>query len=134
MTSQPNLLSYRPQATSARFDGAAYSPGDDDKRLTEQLGRVRSLMADGAWRTLAEISTATGDPQASVSAQLRHLRKDRFGRHAVEKRRRGDTKRGLFEYRVGAPGTAETKAPRVSLEARVRQLEATVQALVGGSR
>ena len=31
----------------------------------------------GDWRTLRSIADCTGDPEASVSAQLRHLRKDR---------------------------------------------------------
>lgn len=54
-------------------------------------------MADGQWRTLAEISAVTGDPPASVSAQLRHLRKPRFGAHLVSKRHLGQ---GLYVYRV----------------------------------
>ncbi len=57
-------------------------------------------MRDGKWRTLDEIATFTGDPHASVSAQLRHLRKARFGGHKVEKRARGDRHCGLFEYRL----------------------------------
>lgn len=57
-------------------------------------------MMDHAWRTLDEISSLTGDPPASISAQLRHLRKERFGSHIVEKRRRGERETGLFEYRV----------------------------------
>jgi len=31
---------------------------------------------------------------------LRHLRKDRFGSHVVEKQPRGDRSHGLFEYRL----------------------------------
>lgn len=54
-------------------------------------------MSDGVWRTLDQISEVTGDPPASVSAQLRHLRKPRFGAYLVEKRY---VSRGLFEYRV----------------------------------
>ena len=74
--------------------------GDDRPRLTGQIKRVYACMADGAWRTLDEIHEATGDPQASISAQLRHLRKERFGAHVVEKRHRGDPAAGLYEYRV----------------------------------
>jgi len=59
-------------------------------------------MSDGDWRTLSEIGEATGDPVASVSAQLRHLRKRRFGAYIVDKRSRGDRALGLFEYRVRA--------------------------------
>lgn len=80
-----------------RFNGPVYDQERDGDRLSRQHLRVRELMADGQWRTLAEISALTGDPPASVSAQLRHLRKPRFGAHLVEKRHLG---RGLYQYRV----------------------------------
>lgn len=83
--------------TQNRFDGAEYMPTRDDARLTGQLLRVWGAMKDGHWRTLEQIAKLTGDPQASVSAQLRHLRKPRFGGHQVEKRYLG---RGLYEYRL----------------------------------
>ncbi len=83
-----------------RFDGPAYEPEFDQARLTGQILRIQTLMSDGQWRTLGEIEAATGDPQASVSAQLRHLRKARFGAHVVERRHRGDRAAGLWEYRL----------------------------------
>lgn len=83
-----------------RFDGSDYVPAVDDVRLTGQVRRVFDLMRDGGWRTLAEIERATGDPAASISAQLRHLRKPRFGAHTVDKRARGDRVHGLWEYRL----------------------------------
>ncbi len=82
------------------FDGPAYDPKYDHQRLTGQIKRVFSLMADQRWRTLQEIADATGDPHASISAQLRHLRKERFGAHVVNRRARGDRSHGLFEYQV----------------------------------
>lgn len=82
------------------FNGLDYDPGLDFVRLTGQIHRVFDLMRDSQWRTLNEIATSTGDPEASVSAQLRHLRKDRFGNHIIIKRRRGDPKQGLFEYQL----------------------------------
>ena len=57
-------------------------------------------MRNGNWYTLEDIETETGDPQASISAQLRHLRKVRFGGHTIEKRRKGSEKSGLWEYRL----------------------------------
>ena len=84
----------------AKFAGAVYNPACDDDRLTKQIGRVWNSMIDGCWRTLAEIEALTRDPQASISAQLRHLRKPRFGAYLVDKRPRGERSRGLFEYRV----------------------------------
>jgi hypothetical protein len=83
-----------------RFDGDDYQPARDDPRLTSQLGRIKTLMLDGRWRTLPEIESETGDPPASISAQLRHLRKKRFGSHTVERRYIAD---GLYEYRLLPP-------------------------------
>jgi len=40
------------------------------------------------WLTLDELSKLTHYPPASISAQLRHLRKPEFGGYAVEKRQR----------------------------------------------
>jgi hypothetical protein len=82
------------------FDGPEYIHKLDSPRLTGQILRIYKLMQDEKWRTLQEIADTTGDPPASVSAQLRHLRKERFGKHTVNKRRRGNRKRGLFEYQL----------------------------------
>ncbi len=81
----------------AHFDGADYVDGRDRPRLRGQILRVSSLMSDERWRTLQEIADATGDPHASVSAQLRHLRKARFGGYHVDREHIGA---GLYRYRV----------------------------------
>lgn len=88
---------------SLRFNGDDYIPERDNPRLATQLQRVYAFMKDGQWRTLTEIESATRTPAASASAQLRHLRKPRFGGYTVEKRHRGDERRGLYEYRVLGP-------------------------------
>lgn len=82
------------------FNGPEYQPELDFVRLTGQIERIRNIMMDGKWRTLSDIECLTGDPAASISAQLRHLRKPRFGGYVVDKRRRGNRRAGLFEYRV----------------------------------
>lgn len=82
------------------FDGSDYDPDLDQKRLTGQIKRIFDCMIDGKWRTLSEIKTETGDPEASVSAQLRHLRKARLGHHMIEKRRRGKETAGYWEYKL----------------------------------
>jgi DNA-binding transcriptional regulator GbsR (MarR family) len=84
------------------FDGPEYVPKLDQERLSGQLLRIYDLMMDGEWRTLSEIADVTKDHEASISAQLRHLRKERFGSHVVQKRRRGDRSKGLFEYHLEA--------------------------------
>ena len=86
-----------------KFDGSDYDPKIDNPRLKRQMKRVFDLMIDGQWRTLREISDITGDAQTSISAQLRHLRKERFGAYVVEKRSRGLRELGLYEYRVLKP-------------------------------
>lgn len=100
---QPELFTYGDgglKITWHRFNGATYDPKFDRVRLTNQILRVFNCMKDGEWRTLGEIESITGDPQASISAQLRNLRKDRFGAHEVNKRIRGDRKDGLYEYQL----------------------------------
>lgn len=84
-------------ALSVEPRGETYDPALDRDRLGRQSLRVQSLMADGAWRTLAEISTLTGDPEASVSARLRDLRRAGW---TVDRRRVGDPKAGLWQYRA----------------------------------
>lgn len=80
-----------------RFNGDDYVASRDDVRLTGQLLRVWNVMCDGSWKTLPQIAEATGDPEASISAQLRHLRKPRFGGHTIEKEY---IINGLYRYRL----------------------------------
>jgi len=82
------------------FNGPAYDQERDGERLSKQHEAVKSLMSDGEWRTLRDISEELNYPEASVSAQLRHLRKKRFGSHTVERRYVGG---GLYEYKVLQP-------------------------------
>lgn len=80
-----------------RFNGADYQPDRDNARLSGQLQRVFDCMKGGQWRTLPDIAKITGDPEASISAQLRHLRKDRFGGHTVNREYIAD---GLYRYQL----------------------------------
>lgn len=84
----------------AKFDGDDYVPERDDPRLRGQILRVFSVMKDNKWRTLNEINALTGDPHASISAQLRHLRKEKFGAHTINKTHRGEPAVGLYEYQL----------------------------------
>lgn len=75
-------------------------PREDDeparmRRLTGQILDVFECMRDGRKRTLVEIEAETGHSQPSISAQLRHLRKTRFGGFVVEKEHLGN---GLYHY------------------------------------
>ena len=95
-TDQGNLFD-PPPPPDAPFDGADYDDDRDRQRLRGQILRVYNFILDGRWRTLNDICAATGDPHASVSAQLRHLRKRKFGSHVVDRRHLGD---GLYQYRL----------------------------------
>lgn len=79
------------------FHGSDIDMNRDAKRLTGQILDVYNCMKDGQWRSLGEIEAATGHGQASISAQLRNLRKVPFGSHTVEKIHLGD---GLYHYRL----------------------------------
>lgn len=86
------------------FDGATAEPVDYG-RMNAQTQRVYDVMSDGQWRTIRELQDDIErrfekvDPEVSLSARLRDLRKPRFGGYEVERRKCGI---GLFEYRLRA--------------------------------
>ena len=88
MTGQMELL----------FDGPAYDADRDQARLTGQCRRVFVAMADQRWYTISELERMLPcDSSNSITAQFRHLRKDRFGAHTVNRRHISN---GLFEYQL----------------------------------
>ena len=80
-----------------------YTKAIDDPRINPQRESVRLYMLEhglaGMWSSLSEISYVLGYPEASVSARLRDFRKQKFGRHQVDRRRR-KAGRGTWEYKV----------------------------------
>lgn len=81
------------------YDGPEYRPKRDADELRSQSAIIFNLCRDARWRTVAEISEVTGFPENSISAQLRHFRKPRFGSHTVNRRQREGCKR-LYEYQL----------------------------------
>ena len=79
------------------FDGETYEPGRDHERLSRQLDKVLGIMPDWLWHTLREIAEAISQPEASVSARIRDLRKPKFGGWTVERRYASN---GGWEYRL----------------------------------
>jgi hypothetical protein len=79
-----------------RAQGQTYVKEYDLERLADQTRAVASLMMDGQRRTLREIAEAANCLETSASARLRQLRNE-YG-WTVNRARRGDPKRGLFEY------------------------------------
>ena len=80
--------------------GSTFDTKLDGERLGSQLLRVLAFMRDGEWHILNEIGQAAHGSEAGVSARLRDLRRPEHGGYTVERRRRGDPKRGLVEYRL----------------------------------
>lgn len=131
LTAALPLFEPRPEKPlKARFDGPAYSPGEDDVRLTEQIARVFNALNGKGWKTVAEIAAETGDPEPSVSAQLRHLRKPRFGGWNVERRKRESGKH-LHEYAIHGRMVETGRKDRLleAVLAELADLRATVQRL-----
>ena len=77
-----------------------YDPAHDGARLRTLRERVLALMRDGNWRTDAEIQSICGGNEGGVGAKRRDLKKSEFGGHKIQRRRRGDPVRALWEYRL----------------------------------
>jgi hypothetical protein len=79
------------------------------------------------WLTLDELAKLTHYPPASISAQLRHLRKPEYGGYAVEKRPRevGKVLRGedfgtVWEYQLRCAMRRKHSGARLASGARPR--------------
>lgn len=78
----------------ADIRGATFDLDRDGQRLTAQQMRVYNVVKSGDYYTLSQLSTITGDPEASVSARIRDLK--RFGFDM----RKEYVSRGLWRYRM----------------------------------
>mgnify|MGYP001277139517 CR=1 FL=1 len=94
---QPELWDWTPPAIKGDRDGETFDRARDGARLDGQAADVFRLMRDGQWRALFQIARETGHPEASVSARLRDLRKDKFGGHIVERKY---IAKGVYHYRL----------------------------------
>jgi len=103
----------------------ASTPGVyDARRLRSQREIIRDVMLSAAecetWLTLGELRALTRYGEASISAQLRHLRKNENGGYEVVKRHRegasperpGTDGRGecIWEYRIARGGLAMSES------------------------
>lgn len=101
--------------------GPAYDEAVDEPRLGRQLEVIRDLMLKKSPLTLREIRTLTGYPEASISAQLRHLRKVEYGSYRATKARRAGTETdlpasyaGTWEYTVKPPAGQASLFPEAT--------------------
>jgi hypothetical protein len=83
--------------------------GQPPTQLDVLRGVLLVAAQNGSWMTLGELARKTEFAEASISAQLRHLRKERHGGWRVEKRRRcweeslkAGTRERVWEYSVRA--------------------------------
>ena len=88
---QPDLFTVQP-----RFDSGVALTASDHTRLGKQIQRVFDVLSDGQWHTVPEVARRTGDPENSVAAQCRNLRKPKHGGHTIERRRTGN----YYEFRL----------------------------------
>ena len=95
----------RPQGEAG--DGM-YQPGRTQRETLLMV--LRQAAEYEQWMTLAELANLTKFPPASISAQLRHLRKAEYGGWGVEKRRREwETEELVWEYRLAEEGGRGSK-------------------------
>jgi len=88
------------------FDGDTYDPREDETRLGRQMGACTALMSNYKEWTIAHLARAMSArlgrhvSEASASARIRDLRKERFGSHFVDRTRLDN---GLHTYRLLSP-------------------------------
>jgi hypothetical protein len=103
-------MSQEQMSESAALAPVGASDGMFRPRRTQRetlLTVLRLAAGYELWVTLEELAGKTKYPPASISAQLRHLRKSEYGGWVVEKRRREWSKEEVvWEYRL-AEGNKE---------------------------
>jgi hypothetical protein len=75
------------------------------RRLSAKINLLRIALADEKWHTLDDLAKTTDSPEASVSANIRNLRKVEFGSHRIDRRPIVHSNKGAFggtqwEYRM----------------------------------
>lgn len=93
---QLDLLNWTPRLGTVA-DGVTFEVGRDGKRLNDQLLRVFKAMRDGEWHTLYELHDLTGDPEQSISARIRDMRKPKILGATID---REYVANGVFRYRL----------------------------------
>jgi hypothetical protein len=118
--------SYRFHSTDSYRNGGSFTEPANPKTQVEVIRDVMLSASDcDTWLTLHEIAELTRFGEASISAQLRHLRKATFGGYRVQKRRRfgaGEIM-ALRERRMSparSVGYASTTSSRSSSSARAK--------------
>lgn len=88
---QPSLLDL-----PVRFDSGVTLTPEDHVRLGAQIARVKAVLETGRWYTVPDLQDAiwehfrVRDPENSLQAQIRNLRKPKHGGHTIERKREGN--------------------------------------------
>ena len=108
------LRADRLKGDAMTFDGETIDKAEDEERLKTLLTFVLHVMADGRYHTLSEILHAVRrlagkliGTEASVSARLRDLRKEKFGGYIIRRER---VSGGLFRYQLRDRASRERTA------------------------
>lgn len=90
--------------------GATFQESLDGERVRTQMQVIRDFMLSHDFVTLSEIEHCLKYPSASISAQLRHLKKDKFGGYELEKKRLSINNAGTWLYKLTSrePNKQET--------------------------
>ena len=65
-----------------------------------QIERVLNALISRNWLTLQDLRILTGDPEGSISSQMRNLRMKQHGSHNILKRVKGVRNDNLWEYKL----------------------------------
>lgn len=76
--------------------------------MNTQLNRVLSVLSDGQWHSLSNISQKLFIKRRSVSSRIRDLRLTVYGNHSIEVRK--TPRRQVYEYRLMAQNTTPNPA------------------------
>jgi hypothetical protein len=83
-------------APAPRFDSGVELTKADHQRLGAQIQRVLSVLSDGGWYSVPDLQDCiwaqfrVRDPEPSLSAQIRNLKKSKHGGHTIERKREGN--------------------------------------------
>lgn len=102
------------------FDGDDYNHGRDSERLGTQLERIKEAVIGKGFFTYEQIALMSGAPLTSIPAQIRNLKKARFGGYKVERRYVCD---GVYVYSVLEPSTEDLEKRKKKEEEEKERME-----------
>ena len=109
------------RVSEQKFSGSDYDQERDSERLSTQMERVRIALSPGHWLTVRQIADRIGDPENSIQAQLRNLRKKCNGGYIVEKEICGNG--SLYQYRMRERTADDPPPPEANSSTKAMRLQ-----------